>query len=163
MLAQRPYQAPLHKAPAGAVKAAMAAPLPTDPAAVLDAEHGMLERFIALLVREQDALVAPVPDQLEAIALEKQALVDEMMALRSRRPAGKPGQLDQAPAHIAERLRRVGKAAAEAKRLNDTNTRLLSLHMQACISRIQVLRGCARMDNVYHANGRHPAIQGGNA
>lgn len=158
MQAQRPYQAPAPKAVAAMATGKVA--LPTDPAAVLDAEHDVLERFIEVLGREQQALVSPVPEQLESIAQSKQALVDELMALRNRRPAAKPAN---APAHIAERLRRVGHAAAEAKRLNDTNTRLLSLHMQACISRIQVLRGGPRMDNVYHASGRHPAILGGNA
>lgn len=99
-----------------------------------------LGAFIALLEREQQLLARPQADALEAIAAEKQVLLEQLD------PRGRSVQnARQDPALRA--------LAARARHLNATNARMLALHRNACDCRLQVLRGGASTPPLYRANG----------
>lgn len=111
------------------------------PAATADnAPHAAITEFIALLEREQHILARPQADALEAIATQKQVLLDQLD------PRGR-GILAarQDPALRA--------LVARARHLNAANARLLAIHRNACDNRLQVLRGGPSTNTLYRANG----------
>ena len=115
-------------------------------AAVLEAEHAALRQFVALLEAEQGELAAPRPEELERIARAKQALVDELQQLAGQRPMLKAASL---PGPLQKTLALITAAAAQARRLNEVNARLLALHSQACTARVQVLTAGAQSSTTY--------------
>jgi flagellar biosynthesis/type III secretory pathway chaperone len=105
-----------------------------------NAPHAAIAAFIALLEREQQVLAQPQADALEAIAGQKQALLNQMQAAGVSARAGL-----EDPALRA--------LAARAQRLNGANARLLALHRAACESRLQLLRGGQSANALYRASG----------
>ncbi len=93
--------------------------------------------FIALLEHEQQLLVQPQADALEAVAGQKQALLQQM--------AMPTGAARQAPTLLA--------LVARAQQLNSANARLLALHRASCESRLHLLRGGQSANALYRANG----------
>ena len=99
-----------------------------------------MRAFIALLEREQQILARPQADALEAIAGQKQVLLDQLALAGRGAPTGQRDPVLRA-------------LAARARQLNATNARLLALHRNVCDSRLQVLRGTPSAPSLYRANG----------
>lgn len=102
--------------------------------------RAVLAAFITLLEREQLLLARPQADALQAVAVEKQALLKQM-------------ELPGNPARAARQDPMVQALAARAQQLNAANARILALHRASCESRLQVLRGGQSSNTLYSASG----------
>jgi flagellar biosynthesis/type III secretory pathway chaperone len=121
--------------------------MPAHAAIPASPEREALARFVDLLEREQVALARPASADLQAYADEKLALADHIEALRRKQPRG-ARSTDPVVADLARR----------ARRLNETNGRLIALHLQAVTARLQALEMRERpVDALYQANGLRAA------
>ncbi len=138
------------------MQAAYAAPRPTmTPASAMSGSalpagtvHAAMQAFIEVLEREQRALAHPASADVQAFADERLRLADQIEALRRKTPrnaAVDPAAVDPELAALARR----------ARRLNETNGRLIALHLQSVTARLQALETRERpVDALYQANGR---------
>lgn len=122
-------------------------------AAVLEAEHAALRQFLGLLEKEQGELAAPRVEVLERIALEKQAIIDELHRLATQRPVLDAKAL---PPELQKTLSLISAAARQAQRLNAVNDRLLALHSKACMARVQVLTAGSGRNDTYGPRRSNP-------
>jgi flagellar biosynthesis/type III secretory pathway chaperone len=99
--------------------------------------------FIALLEREQLVLAQPQAEALEAIAVEKQALLTALQSPAARAVSGSSPAQDASMRALVER----------AQHLNQMNSRLLNMQRTFCDSRLRLLQGGNAGDGLYHANG----------
>lgn len=94
-----------------------------------------LRGLIALLQREQELLVQPAVDALNAIAAEKQALLKKLHSL------GLTASAVSARAQPRELEPEILELTRRAQWLNTANSRLLSMHRTFCENRLRLLRG----------------------
>lgn len=112
---------------------------PPAPQPDIDA-RAALTAIIELLEREQQLLARPQADALEAIAVQKRTLLNQL----------------EVPARGAQALRddpALRALVMHAQQLNAANARLLALHRNSCESRLQLLRGGESASTLYRANG----------
>lgn len=95
--------------------------------------------YFTLLEREQQLLTHPDAEALQAVAIEKQALHNQIQALAA------PATTQQDPA-LRELVQRTHA-------LNLTNARLVALQRNSCESRLHILRGVDPATSLYRANG----------
>lgn len=122
----------------------------------LAAEQQALERFIALLGREQDELREPGADAVRSLAAAKQELLNDLSRLRDARPAwsAQPG-----PA-VKAALASLAAVAERARRMNDGNSRLHAMHAQACNARLRALGlGVRPADGLYTDRGNAQSLR----
>ena len=106
-----------------------------------DRQH-LAAALVAVLEREQQALIAPHadgPDALEALAQQKQVLCRALQP-----PAYGARATEDAPTRAL---------LARAKDLNGSNASLLAMHRSSCESRLRLLRGGDGAAATYRANG----------
>lgn len=104
------------------------------------AARAALGALVALLEHEQSLLVEPDADALQALAAQKQVLLNRVQATGCG-----------AQATAADPALRI--LATRAQRLNAINAKLLAMHRTSCESRLQVLRGGPSAGALYRANG----------
>lgn len=149
----------------------MAAP---NPNTNLDRETESLKAFIDLLHREQGMLTHGETESLLPLVGEKNALAGELAGFARQREAalrelGLPG----GRAGMSAWLERGGDArqrqawdamlalAGEARALNETNGRLIGLHMQHNQKALNALLGAADLAATYGPDGQQQSGVGG--
>lgn len=111
--------------------------------APLKEEFKALQAFVGLLRREQALLTEGDVDALPPLLAEKSALVDRL----NRMP----------PSREAAFL----SLAAEARALNETNGKLIALHMQRTQKALSVLMAAADRGMTYGPDGQQQVGGGG--
>lgn len=116
----------------------------------LEQERDTLRAFVALLEREQDALINADTDMLLQLAEEKVRLSDALAALAAaRRNAAAPVGAD---AQTGQALRQL---AARARQLNQSNGELIQIKLRYNQQALNVLLGAAQQTGaLYGADGQ---------
>lgn len=116
----------------------------------LNEERERLRAFVALLEREQQALINADSDALLTLAEEKVRLADALAASSAaRRDTGAPGD-DNDP--LRQELRQL---AAHARQLNQSNGELIQIQLRYNQQALRVLLGAAQQTGaLYDANGQ---------
>lgn len=139
----------------------------------LQQELSALERFVALLQQEQDALVAGNVDALLALSQDKLGKAEQLNALGKQRvtrlqqagysgdSAGMTAWLDDKPAIQQQTWERLLELAREAQRLNQTNGKLIQTHLQHNQQALNTLLGAANQAGTYGADGQARATMPG--
>jgi len=140
----------------------------------LDVEVAALESFVAVLRREQDLLAAGDTERLLALIEEKTALANRLGALAQAREthlvraglnAGREGMESWLARHgtLAQRSTwdKLLKLATEARALNETNGRLIGLHMRHNQQAFAALMSATDRAMTYGPDGQQTAGLGG--
>jgi flagellar biosynthesis protein FlgN len=143
-------------------------------AGLIDQELQALRTFVTLLGHEQDLLSQGAVEALSALAPEKSALVTSLTRLATARdaelarlglPAGRAGMAawlgGKAEASCQADWNQVLALAAEARALNDTNGKLIGLHMQHNQQALSVLMAATDQAVTYGPDGQQKAGSGG--
>ena len=137
----------------------------------LRAELATVQQFIELLQQEQIALVSADIDTLLPLSTQKSKLADELrnfgqaraeLLARFNLSADRQG-MSSWIAQQAENQRQtiqglwdaLLQAGASAQRLNDTNGKLISIHMQHNQLALNTLANAANNASVYGPDGQH--------
>lgn len=142
----------------------------TNPAAMLDVEIAKLKEFIDILQREQELLVLADTDALLPLIDTKTGLANTLTAMSQQREAllsqfgstadragmeawlARSGNISQRQAW-SELL----QLAAEARSLNETNGKLIKLHLQQHQQAFAVLMTAANRAMTYGPDGQQQA------
>ncbi len=140
----------------------------------LDVEVAALESFVALLRREQDLLAAGDTERLLSLIEDKNALANRLAALAQAReahlgrggfPAGREGMEGWLARHGTPAQRATWaallKLAAEARALNETNGKLIGLHMRHNQQAFAALMSATDRAMTYGPDGQQTAGLGG--
>ncbi|HQR05108.1 MAG: flagellar protein FlgN [Proteobacteria bacterium] len=142
-------------------------------ATLLQAECALLEAFITVLQREQHLLIEGRTEDLEAVAREKSRIADQLTGAGQQREAalsslgldaGREGiSIWQARADATEQARwsSLLESAAEARRLNETNGRLITERLQRNQQLLQVLTAASNRAALYGPDGQTQVSTGG--
>jgi flagellar biosynthesis protein FlgN len=143
-------------------------------AGLIDQELQSLRTFVALLGREQDLLGQGAVEPLSALAAEKSMLVASLTRLAAARdvelaqlglPAGRAGMAawvgGKADTSCQADWNQVLALATEARALNETNGKLIGLHMQDNQQALSVLMAAADQAVTYGPDGQQKAGSGG--
>jgi flagella synthesis protein FlgN len=130
-------------------------------------ELGLLQSFIALLRQEQSLLAEGEADRVASLIEEKSALAIRLGTLADAResdlaarglPAGRPGMdlwiASPEGASSRRRWEQLLVQAAEAKMLNETNGKLISLQLQHNQQALDVLMAAANQAATYGPDGQ---------
>ena len=146
----------------------------SDLLATIRREKELLAGFSALLREEQTALQHGEAPALPALNLKKASLIEDMNAMAGLRNAllagagcgpdrdGMKQWLDRNPDNTTIRAVWSGllKLAAEARELNETNGKLISLRLQATQEALAILTQQARQTSLYGPNGQTSPLTG---
>lgn len=139
-------------------------PAPVDQ---LARELELVRAFITLLNNEQETLKRGQTDALAAIGPQKANLANQLNALEKERNAylqrsghtgdreGMAAWLAANPANqsAAQLWTKLLEGAAEAKRINDLNGRLVAIHLQAANQALSVLTQQSQRSTLYGRDG----------
>ena len=128
--------------------------LPTNPDALVAAENDGYALLIALLHDETRALCAGDVGVLERQAGEKLAQVRSLERLFAERQRLVGRRSSGSTSPNAAALRLLHERAAEAKRLNALNGRLIDRHQQYASRSLAALRNAAGFPSLYGADGQ---------
>jgi flagella synthesis protein FlgN len=148
--------------------------LPDPLAGLLVQELEFLRAFVALLGREQDLLGKGSAEPLAALAAEKSTMAAELARLAAARdtelvglglPAGRAGMEawlgSKAGTARQTDWQRLLELTAEARALNETNGKLISLHLQNNQQALSVLMAAVDQAVTYGPDGQQKAGPGG--
>ncbi len=143
-------------------------------AGLIDQELRSLRTFVVLLGREQELLGQGAVEPLSALAEEKSALATTLVRFAAARdvelaqlglPAGRAGMTawvgGKADTSCQADWNQVLALAAEARALNETNGKLIGLHMQNNQQALSVLMAAADQAVTYGPDGQRKAGSGG--
>jgi len=131
----------------------------------IETETAAVVRLHALLLREQQLLIAAEPEGLLALVAEKQSALTEVEdRARSRQTlmaaAGLPGDPDQAELRmsghrsLAAAWRSLRRVARDARIANSLNGSLAERRLRFVSARLDVLRGASGHAGTYCPDGR---------
>lgn len=134
---------------------------------LLTREGEFVRAFIASLTQEQEALKRGETDSIAAIALKKNQLIEQLNAVEKDRntllqQAGLRGDAEGMKAWLAangnDRAAAEGWAklldlAAQARRINDLNGRLIAMRLQAANQALGILTEQSQRSSLYGKDG----------
>lgn len=134
---------------------------------LLARELELVRAFIASLTQEQEALKRGETDSIAAIALKKSQLIEQLNAVQKERnaylqQAGHRGDPDGMSAWVAvngtdraaaEGWAKLLELAAQAKRINDLNGRLIAMRLQAANQALGILTEQSQRSSLYGKDG----------
>lgn len=146
-------------------------------AALLEQTVSELQRFLAIIDAERQALVSSDIDQLPLLAEQKSALATRLVHLESVRetmlsnaglPPGRKGVVECLSANVAQSdaaaasatWQRLIQLAAETKRNNETNGKLIASRIQQNQQALNCLLGKAADIAPYGADGQQKIATG---
>lgn len=137
-----------------------------DVQAILEGERDALRDFVALLEREQGALVENLTDEVMTLAEQKSEqalrlheLVEARAALFKQRYSGLPPaaiqqELQMKDPHSWNLWLELRDYAERAQHLNQSSGELIQLKMRHNQQALNVLNSAANQANIYSANGQ---------
>lgn len=151
-----------------------AAPRSASLADLVAQELGFLQSFVALLRQEQTLLTQGDAARVAELVEEKSALAAKLAALAGTResdlaerklPAGRAGMAAwiASPDGASSRRRweQLLVLAAEAKLINETNGKLIGLHLQHNQQALNILMAAANQAATYGPDGQQKNATGG--
>jgi len=132
----------------------------------IQAEQAALERFIGLLQQEQRALVKADVTQLTTLSETKLKLAEQLQALSQARmqaladagyssdAEGMRRWLAGQPAGTAQAWERLLEQARDAQRLNQSNGKLITTHLQHNQQALATLINAANQAGMYGPDGQ---------
>lgn len=134
---------------------------------LLTRELELVRAFIASLTQEQEALKRGETDAVAAIALKKNQLIEQLNAVEKDRniflqQTGYPGDPNGMKSWLAangnDRTAAEGWAklmdlAAQARRINDLNGRLIAMRLQAANQALGILTEQSQRSSLYGRDG----------
>lgn len=134
---------------------------------LLTRELELVRAFIASLTQEQEALKRGETDAVAAIALKKNQLIEQLNGVEKDRntflqQAGYPGDSNGMKSWLAangnDRTAAEGWAklmdlAAQARRINDLNGRLIAMRLQAANQALGILTEQSQRSSLYGRDG----------
>ncbi len=137
-------------------------------AKILMRETGLVSRFVSLLDKEQDVLIAGNPDALNEINLEKLALVSQLNQIGSERSqitdlTGTASDRERMRVWLGEHPQEKDSAvlwikllslAQEAKIRHELNGKLIGIHLQQTTDAIAALTQHRQNQALYGSNGQ---------
>ena len=153
--------------------AAPAIPQPDALAGTVANELATLRTFVALLGHERDSLSKGEAESLAALAVEKSAMATELTRLAASRdtelgrmglPSGRAGMdawLITRPGKNQAAWNELLGLAAEARTLNETNGKLIQLHLQNNQQALSVLMAAVDQAVTYGPDGQQKSGAGG--
>lgn len=141
---------------------------------LLTRETQLVSQFVALLKQEQEALQSGVPDSLETISKEKEALVGQLNRLETERSAfvapttnaedrsGMKAWLAQHPhdKHIPPLWEKLNTLARQAKALHEINGQLIEIHLSRTSAALAILEQHKQQHSLYGSDGQASAPTG---
>ena len=135
-------------------------------------ELAALEQFIAVLQREQEALISADIQPLPSIAETKQQLAEQLNGLARERAAtlasagfaadAVGGWLAGQPQAVRDTWQKLLEQAQIAQRLNQTNGKLIQTHLQYNQQALSTMMNAANAAGVYGPDGQ-PCSSAGTA